>query len=54
LSPRAFDIFSISERSMVNQECSEVIGLAATVQNRLFGNGFRKLATEQFDDHLSV
>ena len=28
-SAKAFDIFSTSERSMVNLECSEVIGLVA-------------------------
>jgi hypothetical protein len=39
---------------MVNQECSEVIGLAATVQTGYSAMVFRKLATEQFDDHLSV
>src|SRR5947209_1060905 len=40
LSARAFDIFSTSERFMLDLECSEVVGLAAI--NRALREGFHK------------
>ncbi len=42
-SAKAFDIFSTSERSIINLECSEVIAVAAIEQNRYSARALIKL-----------
>src|SRR5438309_1897991 len=52
-SARALDIFSTSERFIVDLECSEMDGFAAIEQNG-HGREFHKTASVYFDIHLNV
>src|SRR5260370_37235217 len=54
LSARAFDIFSSSERFILNLECSEVVGLTATKQPGRSAPNVIKTATTYFDSHLII
>jgi hypothetical protein len=53
-SANAFDIFSTSERSMVNLECSERIGIVARENPVPVQANPRKAATDYFNDHPNV